>query len=207
MDGLFYFKESPVNDKKQLWLARDLKTKYVFLYEREPVADENGRFDFKGDNYEHLHCFDDSDLIPPGHKAPLTIGEAEDCRPKAESETDVAMAMLTRAAERLPQGYSVGVDFGDRSGISVFGNGEVLKHECDSFDIAVEIANDHASGEAKIQKLSVVRNAVGNLVLLAPGNQHSILDQDLVPELQRGCKCRIAWDETGIRLIGTPERI
>lgn len=192
--------------KKELWLARDEhRRSSCLLYRTEPK--------FNDGKFVGIPCLGEVPIhiaadVGHGFCAPLTLGEAVDCRPRPESETDVAMAMLTRASERLPQGYRVGVDFGDRAGISVFGNGEVLKHDCDSFDIAVEIANDKAKSESEIPKLWAKRYATGNLyAYFCDSSSGTAMDESLLPDLPVLHKCRFCVDENGIRLIGTPERI
>ncbi len=193
-------------EKKELWLARDVyPDSDAEIFQDEPNPNEDGVFSgrkpFLG-TVPDLNYY-----IPPGHKSRLTIGEPVDCRPKAESETNVAMAMLTRASERLPQGYRVGIDFGDRAGISVFGNGEVLKHDCESFDIAVEIANDHVWAKAKIPELWAWRVSRELISILRTDGDFFTIKAEQLPGLEHLHRCRIAWDENGIRLIGTPERI
>lgn len=57
-----------------------------------------------------------------------------------------------------------------------------------------------------VPEMSIERNSRGWLILHA-ARSSMILDPDLLPEVKPNHRCRIAWDESGIRLIGTPERV
>ena len=193
----------------ELWIACDRDSTLCLHSEDPPYHGYNGSFLSCGHRFEVITPMKLLN-IQPGQKARLTIGEVIDCNPKPESETEAAMKVLNRAAEKLPKGYNVGVDFGGRAGISVFGNGEVLKPECDSFDIAVEIANDHATEKAKIPELWATRMRDGCVAICRGpkgGVTTFVTESTDVPDLKHGFECRIAWDEHGIRLIGTPEPI
>lgn len=59
----------------------------------------------------------------------------------------------------------------------------------------------------KVPELWAYRFETGELRIRQSGLPGAGIPALQIKELKRGYRCRIAWDENGIRLIGTPEPI
>lgn len=130
-------------DKQELWIAKNnRRNARIEIHCGKPSLDKDNTM-----NHETFVAWVDdfSFPLPEGHCAPLTIGEAVDCRPKPVDE--------------------------------------------------LWVESNHSGS---------IRAYYGSD---AGWIQGTFIPVSSLPGFQPNHRCRIAWDESGIRLIGTPERV